>query len=169
MQGARLPRRHRLLVITAVVVLAIAAIGTAGYFALRPAEHQQATTTTTSHEPHLADLSGTWTGTYTCLQGLTGMELVITQHGSTAIEAVFSFYADPSNPSVPSGTFSMDGTFHDADRTVSLNGTQWLNKPSGYRMIDLAGTVSADLTTISGQVLNPPCSTFTVRRLGIDQ
>jgi hypothetical protein len=157
-------------VIAAVIALVVGAVGITGYFALRPAQHGTVTATTTSSQSPQFELSGNWIGTYTCLQGLTKLDLVMTQNSATAIEAVFNFFADPTNPSVPSGSFAMVGTFDAATSAVSLNATQWINQPSGYRTVDLRGTLSKDRRTISGQVvLAGGCSTFTVRRSFIEQ
>lgn len=156
--------------IAVVVTLVVGAVGITGYFALRPAEHGTATAPTTSSESPKFDLSGNWIGTYTCLQGLTKLDLAITQDSATAIGAVFNFFADPTNPTVPSGSFAMVGTFNEATSAVSLKATHWINQPSGYRTVDLSGTLSKDRKTISGQVVvSQGCSTFVVQRSFIDQ
>ena len=50
-------------------------------------------------------LTGTWNGTYMCVQGETGLRLTINAKSDGKLTATFSFYSVPSNPGVPSGDF----------------------------------------------------------------
>ena len=60
--------------------------------------------------PPTRSVLGPWVGTYVCSQGLTGLTLSITEATPTRASALFHFYADPRNPRVPTGCFTMDGT-----------------------------------------------------------
>ena len=46
-------------------------------------------------------LTGTWTGSYICSQGLTGLRLVVRAAPDGTLTGTFSFYALPANPRCP--------------------------------------------------------------------
>lgn len=112
-------------------------------------------------------LNGTWEGTYACSQGLTSLKLVITAKTTTEINAVFQFSAHPQNPNVPSGSFRMRGNLEvfnssDIPDLLDLKATTWINRPTGYKTVDLRGDVSNSKRRISGNVVSSGCSTFDV-------
>jgi hypothetical protein len=76
-----------------------------------------------------------WTGTYTCGQGLTDLRLTINDSGGGAQTAIFAFSADPSNPGVPSGSYTMTGNYSASG--LVLKEDHWINQPDGYYMVDL--------------------------------
>jgi hypothetical protein len=115
-------------------------------------------------ENRSSDLTGNWEGTYICGQGLTNLNLAISQNSSSEISAIFKFSASKSNPAVPSGSFRMTGTYDSRTNKIVLNATQWVNRPAGYITVDLVGKVSQGNTTISGEVVSSNCSTFTVEK-----
>lgn len=110
----------------------------------------------------LPAIAGTWTGTYTCAQGLTGLRLTINNSGGGALTATFVFYAVPSNPGVPSGSFAMTGTYSASG--LVLNQDHWINEPSGYSMVDLVAppptgnTLQGTVQAVGG------CTSFSVSR-----
>src|SRR5262249_25896209 len=63
-----------------------------------------ATTASALAAPAEAAVLGTWKGTYNCGQGVTGMTLDINQATDGTIDAAFNFYAVAANPTVPSGS-----------------------------------------------------------------
>lgn len=106
-----------------------------------------------------------WIGVYTCGQGLTALELTITHDPAThTLQAVFSFSEHPWNPGVPSGAFTMTGTFDPADSSIQLTQKAWLQQPPSYVMVDLAGVYHPAKQTISGNVATPGCTTFDLKR-----
>ena len=109
-----------------------------------------------------AALTGTWAGTYVCSQGETGLRLVIQAVAGGALTATFNFSAVPSNPSVPTGSYTMTGTYSSAG--VALTGDQWISQPSGYDMVDISASLpSQGGTTLNGTVTS--CGTnFTLTR-----
>ena len=116
----------------------------------------------TSRTP--ASLSGPWLGAYTCGDGLTGLTLEIGEPLGDHVPATFSFYALPSNPDVPNGRFWMGGSFVGDDRLV-LTAGGWLERPPGYELLDLDGTLSEDRRTYSGLVVgSTDCTGFFVSR-----
>jgi hypothetical protein len=121
--------------------------------------------TTPAPSPSPASLTGTWTGSYVCSQGETGLSLVIQAAPGGTLSAVFNFYAVPDNPGVPSGSFSLTGTYSAAG--VNLTPDQWISQPPGWEMVGLsAGLPTQDGTVLSGNVTTPGCGTFTVSRGG---
>lgn len=115
-------------------------------------------------------LNGSWEGTYTCRQGLTNLKLVIDVQSLDNIDAVFVFSAHPSQPTVPSGSFKMVGTYKsfnspDIPSVLNLQGTTWINRPNGYNTVDLSANVDNRADTISGNVTTSGCSTFTVTKV----
>lgn len=95
---------------------------------------------------------GTWVGTYTCAQGLTGLTLTIAEATPTRARALFHFYADPRNPRVPTGCFTMDGHYDPGSSRLRLNGQDWLLRPGGYQVVSFDGTVDAEGRRFEGTV-----------------
>lgn len=119
---------------------------------------------------HSVDVLGTWSGSYTCNQGLTALVLeVYSIDNSSEIRAVFSFSAHPSNPDIPSGRFNMAGSYSQQDNTIDLKGKDWIERPQGYETVDLSGafrTINSD-QIIQGRVTanTPGCSTFELKKI----
>jgi hypothetical protein len=108
-------------------------------------------------------IAGTWRGTYTCQQGVTGLVLRIAGDGD-AVSARFEFSADASNPGVPSGAYTMTGRYEAKTRALSLRQERWIAQPPGYIMVDLEGAMTADGRTLAGRIAYPSCTTFTLSR-----
>ena len=112
---------------------------------------------------HATGLAGTWTGTYVCSQGETGLRLAIQQASDGALTATFNFYAVPANPRVQSGSFTMTGT--DSHAGMRLAYGHWIKQPAGYEMVDLSAPPPSDGgDRLSGTVTTSGCTTFTVTR-----
>lgn len=107
--------------------------------------------------------AGTWVGTYTCRQGLTGLRLDIAAAEGNSLTATFAFYAIDSNPDVPSGKFTMRGTYSDAG--IELIQETWVQQPAGYEMVDLrSGPFANGDTSLAGEVMTDGCTTFSLDR-----
>jgi len=105
-------------------------------------------------------ISGDWEGSYTCSQGLTGLDLTIQSSSTTSVlKATFTFYPLPSNSRVPVGIYTMTGTYHSGSR-ITLNPSRWIHQPPGYEPVGLVGSLSGD--KFSGKVVG--CSTFSVQK-----
>ena len=105
-------------------------------------------------------ISGDWEGTYTCSQGLTGLDLTIQSSRTTnALKATFTFYPLRSNRRPPVGVYEMTGTYHSASQIV-LTPSRWIHQPSGYEPVGLVGALSG--SKFSGKVVG--CSTFSVQK-----
>lgn len=109
-------------------------------------------------------VNGRWQGTYTCGQGLTGLTLVVIEQPQGQATGVFHFYADPSNPNVPTGCFAMAGTFDRSTGQLHLLGDHWIIQPPGYEMVGLDGQLNGTGGGLGGTVAHPYCSTFTLTR-----
>jgi outer membrane protein OmpA-like peptidoglycan-associated protein len=112
---------------------------------------------------------GEWVGTYTCAQGLTGLTLTIAEATPTSARALFHFYADPRNPRVPTGCFTMDGSYDPADGHLRLTGRDWLQRPGGYQVVSFDGRVDAQGQQFEGTVTGQRgplrgCTTFQLSR-----
>ena len=99
-----------------------------------------------------ADPTGAWSGTYSCGQGLTSGDLVIARSNAGSLQAVFHFFAHPSNPGVPEGCFSMFGAI-DANGHISLRPMRWIVQPPNYLMAGLEGEIDPLGTSIDGRVV----------------
>jgi hypothetical protein len=100
-----------------------------------------------------ADPVGAWAGSYRCGQGLTAGDLVIARSGPNGLRAVFHFFAHASNPGVPEGCFTLNGTIDNASGRISLRPGRWLVQPPGYVMAGLDGELDALSTSIDGTVI----------------
>jgi hypothetical protein len=112
--------------------------------------------------PARSVVTGTWKGSYLgCNQGPTGLTLIVEPAGQTGnqLAAKFEFHALPSNPGVPSGSYTMKGYLFPG--IVVLYGNKWIKQPSGYIMVDLAGPLPKS-GKFSGAVST--CSTFSLKR-----
>lgn len=115
-------------------------------------------------------LDGVWEGGYVCAQGRTYLRLTLDGATDGAVAGIFHFgsvaWDGGQNTSVPDGDYAVAGRF-DGDGRVVLRGVRWINQPSGYAMVDLAGVASrqGQDDVIEGVVTGAPgCTTFYVRR-----
>lgn len=111
-------------------------------------------------------LTGTWTGTFTCSQGLTGVTLVMMGTVFGTVGATFDFFPLPENPGVPSGRFAMNGAYLGTGvLELDADESDWIRKPAGYRTVDLTGVVSGDASSYSGTVIGSAgCTSFSTVR-----
>jgi hypothetical protein len=113
----------------------------------------------------LRDFAGTWSGTYICAQGVTGLTLVVDPRNG---DAVFSFYPIPKNPDVASGEFTMSGHVDAKSEQFVLEPGGWRDRPPGYFMVGLIGHIDAVTRHFIGAVRSTsssaPCRTFDLRR-----
>ncbi len=117
---------------------------------------------------YAADPAGAWSGTYTCYQGETALDLVLCRDAKHRLRGEFHFSAVPSNPGVPEGCYTMIGSFDTTTGAVTLRPAHWLLRPENYLMVGLEGNVAADGSRIEG-VISPPvpgCTSFMVHSVG---
>ncbi|WP_134766674.1 hypothetical protein [Nocardioides sp. 1609] len=110
------------------------------------------------------EIGGSWTGTYRCPQGTTKLNLTMASLGDgDGVQAVFEFGPTRNGPDVPNGAFLMEGTI--ADGELVLAGTEWLDQPDGYGFVGLRADVpDATVDSLTGEVTDGGCSTFTISR-----
>ncbi len=105
-------------------------------------------------------LSGTWTGTYTCSQGVTGVTLQIVASSSQNVGALLQFAV----PNAPSGSYFMRGAFNPATNGIVMNFTKWKNQPAGYAPANITGTVNFASGELRGTVLLAGCAALSMRK-----
>jgi hypothetical protein len=108
-------------------------------------------------------LAGTWTGQYKCSQGLTSARLQLNEPAGGEVDGTFAFFAHPSNPRVPSGTFKVTGTYDPGSGTVTIAPGNWIDRPAGYSAAKMVGKVSLGDGTMSLRVLLSGCGLFEAR------
>ncbi|MFL6145847.1 MAG: hypothetical protein ACJ72N_28770 [Labedaea sp.] len=113
----------------------------------------------------LAGLAGTWEGEYTCAQGNTGLTLTIKAPQNAVLPTVFAFFPLPGNATAKKGSYSMVGSLSPSGQ-LRFTQERWIEQPTGYVMVDLTVTspVEAGVSQLSGDVLDPACKGFSVRR-----
>jgi hypothetical protein len=76
----------------------------------------------------LADYSGQ----YTCIQGTTAMQLrVFGDISEQTHRVVFQFGPTVSNPTIPAGSFVLEGTYQTNGGVIDLHPIQWISQPYG--------------------------------------
>ena len=83
-------------------------------------------------------VKGTWTGTYTANQGETRVSIEIPKVTADGffVNSVMHFSATPTNPTVPSGSYSIIGGYDKATGKVNFTGDEWIERPEGYSMVN---------------------------------
>lgn len=112
----------------------------------------------------VADIVGEWRGEYVCLQGVTALVLTLTPAPDGRLSGRFVFGPTPRNPAVPRGAFAMTGSFDVGRRTLRMTAGKWIERPSGYGVVDLQGQLNRSGARISGDVLYPGCGRFELSR-----
>jgi hypothetical protein len=130
-----------------------------------PASPASSASSTPSTSDKLDSLVGTWAGEYTCGQGNTGLKLTIKDPRGPSLPAVFDFFPLPGNPDAKKGSYSMVGSLSGSGQLV-FRQEKWIDQPPGYVMVDLAVTspLESNVKQLSGDVLEPSCKGFSVRR-----
>jgi hypothetical protein len=109
---------------------------------------------------------GQWKGAYGCNQGVTGLTLTVEGQDPAQVAATYEFYAVNENPGVPSGSYRMTGTY-DSGR-LALQGSEWIEQPEGYVMVDYESNADLGLDPhhMFGTVMGSGCTLFTMDRVG---
>ncbi len=113
-----------------------------------------------------AQINGAWKGTYTCAQGLTNLVLSLYTQDGTNVDGIFTFLLGDGAKMTVLGSFKMKGTYDGTKGWIDLKGVDWDQKPAGYLIGDLSGSVTQTGLGISGNVTKPTgCTTFKVERI----
>jgi len=112
------------------------------------------------------DLTGTWSGSYDCLQGATALTLEV-QHDlfDDTLRAEFAFGPSRQNPDVPTGRYTMEGEFMSLFGSVSLFPTGWIEQPEGYGMVGLEATYDVFGDTLTGYIDAADCGDLSLQRV----
>jgi hypothetical protein len=84
--------------------------------------------------------------------------------GKIAVTGMFHFHATSKNPQIPSGKYSMEGTFNHDTGHLQLGGIQWIKRPENYGMVPLKGKINSDKTIFTGTIEFPGCKEFKLVR-----
>ena len=97
--------------------------------------------TTFSHEVENVRIAKEWRGIYS--EGTMGFTLNFTSiKDNGELEAIFSFYPMPNNDRGKSGSYKMTGKYNKDTLRIQLEGKEWIDKPSGYYMVNINGMLN---------------------------
>ena len=102
-------------------------------------------------EQDLSQLVGVYEGSYFASQGETGLTLTVYEENG-GYRALFDFYNLPGRTNAKEGSYTMDVTVTDQG-AFRFDADQWVEKPSGYRLLDLEGTLQGEV--LSGDSPTP--------------
>jgi hypothetical protein len=119
-----------------------------------------ATNPEASDAEHLRVLSGTWSGTYLCSQGVTGATLQIVAESDQKVLGLLQFAVPNSAP----GAYFVRGTYNPASNRLEMNFSGWKNQPPGYSAAGFSGIVNFASGEFKGVIQMPGCSTFSIRK-----
>jgi hypothetical protein len=105
-------------------------------------------------------LSGTWSGTYICSQGVTGATLQIVASSAQNVGALLQFAVPNSRP----GSYFMRGTFNPSTSRIAMRFTTWKYQPEGYAAADISGTVNLSTGELRGTVIQPGCAALSMHK-----
>ena len=106
--------------------------------------------TPSQQNPYTASFEGDWVGTYRCAQGETGVSIELYKTSPYLISGTFNFSATSRNPRAPSGSFRLSGKTSPGSRSVILDPSGWITRPSGYHALRVRLTLSPDGNSVSG-------------------
>jgi hypothetical protein len=86
-----------------------------------------------------------------------------------SVSAIFNFYPTQSNPSLPSGSYHMNGSFDEATGQLQLGGSGWIKRPQNYDMVPLKGNIDKATNTFRGRIEFQGCLEFVLRKETADQ
>ena len=107
-----------------------------------------------------------WQGTYTCAQGVTGVNLTIDArcNGDTcALTAIFEFGEVKENPGVPHGSYRMVGESKGLEYT--LRPDKWIERPDHYYMVGLTATKDPKAHTLNGRIDDTWCGGISLKNV----
>ena len=104
----------------------------------------------------------TWRGTYTCGQGLTGLEVTLRPVGQGQLVGTLSFFPVSGNSNAASGCYNITARADRATQRLTTRAGSWIQQPPGYSTVDLDGIIS-DNGMWLGQVMSSACTSFELR------
>lgn len=117
----------------------------------------------------LIHIGDRFVGRYVCGQGPTDLTIKLDSIGrgdaELEVEATAEFTYDGSTGQPEAeGSFRAVGIFDPRTRRLHLKGDTWIDRPSGYSLVNFLGTVSKKGETYSGSVEGSSCGSFTTTR-----
>lgn len=109
-----------------------------------------------------------WTGTYSCGQGETNLQLSIdnvstestTSSNGIEVYPITATYIFKSRAGT--GSFVIQGAFAPKGKILSFTPLKWLERPRGYRMVGMQGNLSVDGIQYAGKINSNGCGNFQV-------
>lgn len=101
-----------------------------------------------------------WVGQYECRQGVTDLDLEITQRNHGDVQGIFHFYHAPTGAE---GSFYLRGEYDSQTREMRLFPGEWIRQPSGYMTVGMEGKVLDDPVRYEGTITHEGCRGFSVR------
>jgi len=98
------------------------------------------------------EMAGKWTGTYKINQTEASFTLEIQKNESGEYVCKFIFGPSQNNPDIRNGSFSMNASFDTTSKSLILTAKDWIERPEGYEMINIKGTISNN--TMSGGIVS---------------
>ena len=97
-------------------------------------------------------MKGTWKGTYVANQGQTKLVLKINAISKDCYltSGTFNFSATPTNPNVPSGSYTLKGGYDKSTGKIALYGKKWIKRPNGYNFVNLDIVVNLEEKKLDG-------------------
>jgi hypothetical protein len=109
------------------------------------------------------DLS--WTGRYTCTQGVTGMTLTLQRGAGGELHGTASFFAVPENPNVPPGQYTVTATRN--GNQLRVEPRAWIVRPVNYHFASMEGTLTQGARIYSGRYVGEGCGSFRLESDGM--
>ena len=111
-----------------------------------------------------ADLSGQWTGTYACSQGLTGVRLSLSATGDKTATGIFEFFPTSASARVTPGSFVVTGTISRPGQVDFAPGA-WIARPNGAMPVRVTAAVFSSPDKLAGTVTDAGCGRFEAERI----
>ena len=86
-----------------------------------------------------------------------------------AINAIFNFYPTTKNPTLPSGSYHMNGSFDESSGELKLGGSSWIKRPENYDMVPLKGSIDKATNTFRGRIEFQGCLEFILKKEAADE
>ncbi len=107
-----------------------------------------------------------WEGTYVCNQGLSSVKLTLDADRAGNATAIYDFGPVPTNPTVPTGSYSLTGALHRQDGggfAGDFEPAEWIVHPPNYFMVPLS--IESDGKTMTGSIRHSSCSELKTTRI----
>lgn len=107
-------------------------------------------------------LSGRWSGTYDCAQGITALELTLRGNAHGMVHGTFAFSPTPENPEVLTGSYPVLGRL--TGTSLVLRPIDVREMPGSYVPVGIQATVAPDGGRLQGWIEGPSCTVVAVER-----